>query len=114
MGDQRRYPRTARVNEVLREVIAERLEEVMDDDPRLELITVTGVECEPDLRHAKVYFTSRQEGVEDALEDQRRMLQATVARQTNLKRTPQLAFVRDPGVVSGERIEEILRGLRDD
>ena len=28
-----------------------------------------------------------------------------------MKRTPQLAFVADPGVAQGERVEEILRGL---
>ena len=42
----RRYPRTARVNELVREVVAEELERI--DDERLELVTVTGVDVEPD------------------------------------------------------------------
>ena len=37
----KRYPRTARVNEVLREVVADELERI--DDERLGITTVTGV-----------------------------------------------------------------------
>lgn len=110
----RRFPRTARLNEVLREIIADALEEVSDEDPRLDLVTVTGVECEPDLRHAKVFYASRREGVADALEEQRRSLQATINRETHLKRTPLLSFVHDPAILEGEKIETILRGLNDE
>ncbi len=38
----RKYPRTARVNEVMLEVLAEELERM--SDPRLELVTLTGVD----------------------------------------------------------------------
>ena len=106
-----RYPRVARVNELLREVVAEGLEAVVDDDPRLRMVTVTGVDTEPDLRRATVYFTALDEGAKEALDEQRRDLQAAVAREVRLKRTPQLAFVPDPAVAQGRRIEDILRGL---
>ena len=52
----KRYPRTARVNEVLREVVAEELERI--DDERLGITTVTAVEVDPDLRHAVVWLSS--------------------------------------------------------
>jgi ribosome-binding factor A len=107
----RRFPRTARVNEVLREIVAEALEEVSDDDERLNLVTVTGIEAEPDLRHAKVFYAARTEGADEALVEQRVRLQAAIARQTRLKRTPQLSFVVDTGVTTGWRIEEVLKGL---
>lgn len=115
-GHTRRYPRTARLNEVLREILAEALETSLDEDARLELVTITGVVCAPDLRHATVYFSGRTEGAEEALNDQRVRLQGEIGRQTRLKRTPQLSFVADPGVTSGWRIEEVLKGLgaRDD
>jgi ribosome-binding factor A len=51
-GSPRKYPRTARVNEVVREVLAEELERL--SDPRLGLVTVTSVDVSPDLRHATV------------------------------------------------------------
>jgi ribosome-binding factor A len=46
------YPRTARVNEVLREVVAETLERMADTDDRLRLLTVTAVDVTPDLSRA--------------------------------------------------------------
>ena len=114
MKGSRRYPRVARVNEVLREIIAETLEERLDDDPRLEMVTITGIDCDPDLRRAVVFFDSPDtEGVEEALGDQRKRLQAAIGSQTKLRRTPTLEFIRDRGVVNGRRIEEILRELND-
>ena len=107
----RRYPRTARVNQVLREVVADALERVSDEDERLLLVTVTAIEVDPDLRHARVFYASRQDGVKEALDEQRVRLQAAIARQVRLKRTPQLSFMPDPAVSSGEQVESILRQL---
>ncbi|HVM07909.1 MAG TPA: 30S ribosome-binding factor RbfA [Acidimicrobiales bacterium] len=109
----RRYPRTARLNEVIREIIAEALEQLVDRDERLELVTITGVDADQDLRHATVFFTSRHEGADVALEEHRTKLQAEINRQARFRRTPQLAFVEDPGVSSGWRIEGILRDLHE-
>jgi len=36
-----------------------------------------------------------------------------VARQTQFKRTPQLTFVQDPAVLTGNRIEDLLRQIRE-
>ena len=109
----RRYPRTARLNELLREIIAEALEEVSDEDERLELVTITGVKTDSDLRHATVYFSARHERADEALEEHRTKLQAEINRQARFKRTPQLAFVEDPGVSSGWKVEEILKEIHD-
>lgn len=113
-ANARRYPRTARLNEVLREILADALEHIADDDDRLDLTTVTGVEVEPGLRHATVYYSARHDHADEALMEQRVHLQAEIARQARLKRTPQLSFVVDPGVTSGWRIEEVLKGLHPD
>ena len=56
MTSPRRYPRTARVNEVMLEVLADELERM--SDPRLELVTLTGVDVSRDLAHAKVYYST--------------------------------------------------------
>ena len=108
----RYYSRMARVNEVLREVLAEEIELVASSDSRLELVTVTAVSCEPDLRHATVLLASLPDAVRDGLSEARPRLQAAVAHQVRLKRTPQLAFQADPAVGHGELVEEILRQLR--
>jgi ribosome-binding factor A len=107
----RHYPRMARVNEVLREVLADEIELVAGSDPRLELVTVTAVSCDPDLRHATVLLASLPEPAHTALVEARTRLQAAVAHQVRLKRTPLLSFEADPAVAQGERVEEILRAI---
>ena len=113
----RRYPRTARVNKLLQEVLADELERLSGDDDRLRLATITAVIVDPDLRQAKVLFDPGLEPgvtneVAEALQEQRVRLQAAVARQVRLKRTPQLSFLSDSGVTTGSRVEEILREIR--
>ena len=107
----RRYPRTARVNEVVREVVAEELERLVDVDEGVGLLTVTHVEVTPDLRRATVLLSSLPQGTEEALGEHRARLQAAIGRQVRLKRTPQLVFQADPAVAAGRRIDELLRGL---
>ena len=113
------YPRTARLNESLREVIAEELESI--DDERLPMVTVTGIETDADMRQAVVFFSSLLggqlggeadlAGVEAVLATHRIRLQAAVGRELRLKRTPTLTFVADSGVLEGARIESILKDL---
>ncbi|MEA3020117.1 MAG: ribosome-binding factor [Actinomycetota bacterium] len=106
----RRYPRTARVNELCREILADELERV--DDDRLVLVTITHVAVDPDLRHAVVEFSSLGEGEDEALEglaEHRIRLQSAIGRQARLKRTPELRFELDTVIARGARIEELLR-----
>src|SRR3954454_13622134 len=108
----RRYPRTARVNHVVHEVVADELERI--DDDRLGLTTVTGVQVDPDLRHATVWLSSLSSQSEEALGQHRVRLQAAIGRQMRMKRTPALRFRADPAVESGQRVDDILRGLEED
>ena len=107
------YARTARVNEVLREVVAEALERMADTDDRLRLLTVTAVDITPDLSRATVYLSSLPSPAIEALAEQRRELQRIIASQVRMKRTPLLEFESDPAVAHGLRVEEILRALRE-
>jgi len=107
------YPRSLRVNQVLRQVVAEELERLADADERLRLVTVTAVDTAPDLRQATVYLSSLSDDSAEALAERRTQLQRAVGRQVRMKRTPQLEFMVDPAVVAGGRVEEVLRRIRD-
>ena len=112
-GASRGFDRTDRLNELLTRILAGEL--VRIDDVRLEMVTVTGVETDRDLSRAKVYVTG---GVADdelieALEESRSRLQRAVGDRTRLRRIPPLVFKVDEAARSAERIEDILRGLRD-
>ena len=109
---RRRYARTLRVNEVVREVIADELERC--SDPRLTMVTVTGVNVSPDLRHATVFYAALGRHDDDlpvALHAVAPHLRAVLGEQVRLKYLPRLHFREDPAIEHGERVEEIIRGL---
>lgn len=108
---QHRYPREARLNQSLRQVIAEEL--VAIDDENLDLVTITSIDVDPEMNRAIVFFDSLrgEEGDEeilDALTRHRVRLQSSVARQIRSKKTPILEFKPDEVIRSAERIEKIL------
>ena len=109
-GGQKGYARMARVNELCREILADELERI--DDDALELVTVTHVAVDPDLRHATVSYSRLDRDVAEAAEALavvRPRLQAAIARQARLRRTPELRFVVDDMLLRAERIEDLLR-----
>jgi len=116
-GTARHYPRTARLNQLVHEIVAEEIERL--DDERLGFITVVGVEVEPDLRRAVVWYTTLDESEADvdvlaALDEHRARLQAAIARQARIKRTPELSFRPDTVIRQAERVEQILRDIGGD
>jgi ribosome-binding factor A len=112
----RRYPRTARVNEVVRETLADEVERL--SDPQLGFVTLTGVEVSPDLRHATVFYSvlgaeEQHAATRDALRRAGPHLRAVLGRQVRLKYLPELVFREDPAIAQGQRVEEIIRGLHE-
>jgi ribosome-binding factor A len=96
----------------VRETLAENLERM--EDPRLELVTITGVEVSPDLRHATVFYSAlgdHDPAIADRLRAAARHLQAALGREVRLKYVPKLHFREDPAIEAGQRIEAILRDL---
>ena len=83
------------------------------------LITVTGVDTAPDLRHATVYVSVLGSGPKQrasllGLEAAHGVLQARLARELRLKRTPQLTFEYDPSVERGVRMTRLIDELAPD
>src|SRR5947207_15619167 len=106
--------RMRRVNESVRQVLAESLPELKD--PRIGLVTVTGVDTTPDLRHATVYVSvlgsaKRRKASLVGLEAAHGLLQSRLARELRMKRTPQLTFEYDPSVERGVRMSRLIDEL---
>lgn len=108
--------RMLKVNSVLREVLADEIERLNDE--RLEMVSVTGVDTAPNLRHAVVYIdvlgSDDHEPALDALGRAAKRLQSAIAHQVRLKYTPTLEFAMDPAIVGGDRIDAILRSLHEE
>lgn len=107
-----KYPRSARVGATLQEIIADEL--VRIDDERLTFVTVTGIDVDPELNRAIVFFDSLagEDGDAEILEafaGHRIRLQASIAKQIRAKKTPILDFRPDMVIRSAARIDDILK-----
>jgi ribosome-binding factor A len=101
-----------RVNEVIREVLGAAMTSDLQD-PRIGFVTVTAVETSPDLRHARVHVSvlgseQERERTMAGLRSAHGHLQAAIASQLRLKRTPRLTFVYDESVERAARITRML------
>jgi ribosome-binding factor A len=109
--------RMRRVSESVREVVAEGIRALKD--PRIGMVTVTGVEVARDLQEARVYVSvlggenKRQETLR-GLESARGVLQSRINRELSLRRTPQLTFHYDDTVERGVRMTKLIDELAAD
>jgi ribosome-binding factor A len=109
--------RMRRVNESVRQVLAEALPELKD--PRIGLVTITGVDTTPDLRHATVYVSvlgslRKRNATLQGLEAAHGLLQGRLARELRMKRTPHVTFEYDPSVERGVRMTQLIDELAPD
>ncbi len=108
--------RTRKVESQLKQIVGEEVTTL--SDPRIHgLVTVTGVRVSPDLATATVFYSVLSEedleGAREGLQSAAGRIQASVGRQTRLKRTPRLRFEPDPVVENVERIETALKDIRE-
>jgi ribosome-binding factor A len=109
--------RMRRVNESIRQVLSEGVGQLKD--PRIGFVTVTAVETSPDLRQARVFVSvlgaeRKREQTLVGLQAAHSVLQARIARELRMKRTPQLAFEYDPSVERGVRMTKLIDELAPD
>lgn len=110
------YKRSQRVGDLLREEIADIIMKRLKD-PRLGFITVTGADVTDDLKMARVYISClRSEEQESALEilnAAKSFIRSEVARRVRMKVIPTLEFRIDTSLQYGERIDKLLKDIRD-
>jgi len=106
--------RMRRINEVLREVVSAAVSSDLSD-PRIGFVTVTSVETSPDLRSAKVFVSvlgdeREREATLEGLRSSHGVIQARIAAETRMRRTPTLTFHYDDTIEKGVRISKLLDG----
>ena len=81
-------------------------------DPRVGMLTITGVDVSPDLSHAKVFFTIlEKQNLEPTLAGLKRsagFLRSQLARRIKLYTTPELRFVYDESVERGDHLSRLI------
>ena len=109
--------RPERVGELIRQAIGAFLTADVRD-PRIGFVTVTGVDVSPDLTHARVSVSVMGTDEEKArslegLASAARYLRAQLAQQLRLRTSPELHFALDRGIEHAQRIERVLKELKE-
>lgn len=123
--------RKERVSDLLLAFLAEEIRQFRD--PRLEFVTVTGIDLSRDLKNARVYWTvppvpeqegpsepamppagrerkpSRKENAEKALQGAENFLKKRIADELKLRYVPRLVFKHDDSSETGSRIDNLLK-----
>ncbi|PTN39098.1 30S ribosome-binding factor RbfA [Desulfonatronum sp. SC1] len=91
--------RSIRLADMIQRELAQLLQEEIQD-PRLELVTISGVRLNSDLSIAKVFFTCtddpvRLEEIAVSLSKAKGFLRTLLGKRLNLRSTPELRFERD-------------------
>jgi ribosome-binding factor A len=85
-------------------------------DPRVGMITITGVDVSPDFSHAKVFFTTLDRPhLDEAKQGLKRaagFLRSQLARRIKLYTTPELRFEYDESVERGDRLSRLIDSTR--
>lgn len=105
--------RTDRVGEAIQELVAGLLVREIKD-PRIGLVTITGVRVSPDLRHARVFFSCLGDDEQRnrslrGLRSAAGFIRGQIARQLNLRVAPEVVFEFDPSLEEAERLSRLLK-----
>lgn len=88
-------------------------------DPRIGFVTITDAEVTPDLRHARVFFSTMSTGeareeTGKALNRAAGFIRSEFARRAQMRYVPDLRFEFDVSIERGARISQLLEQVRQD
>lgn len=113
------YSRTQRVADYLQRELAALIQHEVRD-PRVGMVSITGVNVSRDLGHAKIYITvlgcdSTEEAAEstEVLNKAAGFLRSELSRDSNMRTVPQLRFYFDSSVGQGRHLEDLIRRAAD-
>ncbi|HEY6096230.1 MAG TPA: 30S ribosome-binding factor RbfA [Gallionellaceae bacterium] len=104
------FARTDRIGEQIQRELAQ-LIRLEVKDPRVKLVTITGVEVARDYSHAKVFYTAlngASKELQQGLERSAGFLRSQLAHSLKLRIIPQLHFVFDASVERGARLSQLI------
>ena len=106
--------RQGRINDEFQKEVAVILRDVKDPRVSGAFISVTGAQVTPDLKFAKVYYSSLtgdKKEIKKGLMAASGFIRGQIARRMNLRITPEITFVEDTSIEYGARISKILEGI---
>lgn len=110
--------RTEKVGEQILRMIADLLMEKVRD-PRIEGVTLTGVNLSNDLKQARVFFSiiGQQREINDALtglESAKGYIKKQMGLRSRLRYVPDIVFEYDSTLETGDRIEKLIKKINEE
>ena len=107
------FSRRDRVSEQIRRELAELIRTELKD-PRVGMVSITGVDVSADYAHAKVYFSSMSgrehlDSVLEGLQNASGFLRRELGRRISIHTTPQLHFVFDESLERGADLSKLIQ-----
>ncbi|MCI8386955.1 MAG: 30S ribosome-binding factor RbfA [Clostridiales bacterium] len=106
--------RRGRVNEEMTRELAEILREIKDPRVSDNFVSVTSVDVTPDLKYAKIYFSSitgDKKDIKKGLVSASGYIRKRLAETLNLRVTPELSFLPDDSIEYGAHINSLLHKI---
>ena len=111
----REYSRTSRVADHLRRELAGLIQREVRD-PRVGMVSITGVDVSRDMGHAKVHYTvlsadddANVTEITEVLNKASGFLRSQLSRDSSMRSVPQLRFYFDASVGRGRYMEDLIR-----
>ena len=106
------FSRSSRVAEQIQRELAELIQLELKD-PRVGLVTLTGVDLTADYAHAKVFYTTladeaARQAIETGLRRASGFLRRELGRRIRIHTLPELHFVYDASVERGDRLSRLI------
>lgn len=110
--------RQSRINEEIMHTLSGILMDVKDYRLRDVVISVTGVVAAPDLSSARVYYSyvggRDKKEVKQGLVSAHGYIRSRLAKEINLRQTPELIFIYDDSIEHGAHIAKLLDMVKSD
>lgn len=106
--------RRGRINEEMFKETAKIMQNVKDPRISENFVSVTAVDVTPDLKYAKVYYSALRgdpKEIKKGLASCAGFIRGQIAKNLNLRITPELTFVEDTSIAYGAKIEKIISGF---
>ncbi len=113
-GEKMANYRRGRINDEVQRELASILRDVKDPRVSGAFVSVTAVDVTPDLKFAKIYYSSLMGDKKELARGLRAasgFIRSQIAQRLNLRITPELTFILDDSVAHGAHISKLLNSI---
>ena len=106
--------RQGKINDAVMQAMSESVRDIKDPRVSSAMVTITAAEVTPDLKFAKIYFSSimgDKNDVKRGLVSASGFLRRSLSQKLNLRITPELTFCEDKSIEHGAHIAKLLNSI---